>query len=124
MHSATSVEDLAQKITNLIKNTLQLRPNPKSKLDTRVEKFLEELHKQFFDGRISISSELWEKLRGTEFFLSNILEYIKNHLRNIFLHRDTEFVYNEIEFALFLLGTSNEIDVVIDIQSRTNSLSD
>lgn len=80
------------------------------------EEFLNSARLNFVASGQRTSGKIWDELRNEPEFEASVIEYLKKMVPAIFKNKYSRSLYEDIEFGLFLLGSSESFDVLEDIR--------
>lgn len=78
--------------------------------------FLQYLRSAFTMSERNIVGKIWVSLQEDPHFESAVIAYLKKMVPEIFKNKYSRSLYEDIEFGLFLLGSSESFDVLEDIR--------
>ncbi len=78
--------------------------------------FLSAMRTEFASTSKKDSPFLWEALRAEPEFETAVIRYLKETVPTIFKNKYSRSLYEDIEYALFLLGSPKNFDVLEDIR--------
>ncbi len=78
--------------------------------------FLREMRLEFASSSKKSSSAVWDALRSEPEFETAVIAHLKQTVPAIFKNKYNRSLYEDIEYALFLLGSPKDFDVLEDIR--------